>query len=322
MEKITIGILGYNEEYGITHLLKSLQNQTLLHHSPNLEVIVVSNGSQDDTAAVARQNLAPLKSLGVSCQVVELPTADKCNAWNHLIHTIAQAADCYILLDADVILTHVDSLQALVKALDAHPDCRLCGGKVINGKGEAVPYIDGKCYAIRGEIARTIYIPNGVVADDTYIFSTVVTNWYEIDDALGFKRGYVRQIEHATVRFGHTPRDRNKSYWIACRKRTITAEYTQEHIAYCMRSIFGGGETAKAISLKLFATNPNWFRAYLQQVSVRDFIPRFNPPQLLQYSLKDIAQVMVYCYCYLLSMIGIRNQEFGHLAWKLKSRYW
>lgn len=323
MEKISIGILGYNEEYGIAHLLDSLREQTLLHTVSSLEVIVISNGSKDNTAAVARTKLATFNQPNVHSQVIELPIADKCSAWNHFIHAAAQPADCYIFLDADVVLVRPESLEDMVQLLADYPECRVVGGKVINCRGELKSYLDGKCYVIRGEIARNLYIPNGIVADDVYIFATAITNWYETTSAVGMTRGYAKQTTDITVRSGSTPRDRDKSYWIACRKRSIMAEYTQKHIDYCMRSIFGGGELAKTISMKLFATNPNWFMAYLQWISLKNPTPEFHPPEMqLPFSIKKAAKFLVYCYCYLLSIVGIRNREFGHLAWKLKSRYW
>jgi glycosyltransferase involved in cell wall biosynthesis len=320
MQQISLGILGCNEEYGIAHLLDSLETQTLLKQPYQLEIIVISNGSQDQMAQVARTKLAEFEQ---SSKVVELPVADKCAAWNQLIHRVAQPADCYILLDADIVLAEPTSLETLLQTLIDHPECRICGGKVANSRGEITNpnFIDGKCYAIRGDIARNIYIPDGIVLDDAYIAATAITNWYEISQATGEQRGYARLLQCATVQAGHTPRDRNKSYWIASRKRTITARYTQKHIDYCMRSIFGGGELAKTMLMKLSSHHPNWFTEYLNQVSVRDFAPPFHPPDL-QLSLKQTAQFLMYCYCYLLSVIGIRNQEFGHLAWKLKHRYW
>lgn len=322
MAKISIGILGYNEEFGIAHLLDSLRDQTLLKQSHDLEIVVISNGSQDNMAAVARTKLAGLE--GVKKQVVELPVADKCEAWNHLIHRAAQPADYYILLDADVVLVPPTALEELIQPLVKRAACRICGGKVVNAKGEIVnAWVDGKSYAIRGAIARNIYIPRGIVSDDAYITATVLTNWYETKPEVGEKRGYFSLTDNITVRSGDTPRDRSKSYWIACRKRTITAEYLQRHIDHCMRSVFGGGELAKAVSMKLSTHNPNWFTEYLNQVSVTESAPKFNPPQIsLPFSTKQAAQFMVYCYCYLLSFMGIRNREFGHLAWKLKHRYW
>lgn len=323
MKKISIGILGYNEEYGIAHLLDSLQRQTLLNREYDLEIIVISNGSQDQMAAVARTKLATFAT--INSDVVELPVADKCAAWNHLIHQAAGVADYYILLDADVILVQPNGLEELMQGLIDHPECRICGGKVLNKRGEIANrhFVDGKCYAIRGEVARHIYIPNGVVLDDAYVAATALTNWYETTPEVGEAKGYIRLTENVIVQAGGTPRDRSKSYWIACRKRTITAEYTQRHVDYCMRSIFGGGELAKTIVLKLSQTNPDWFVEYLNQVSRKDFTPQFNPPKVqLPASTRQIVQFAVYCYCYFLSMMGIRNREFGHLAWKLKHRYW
>lgn len=319
MQKLSIGVLGYNEAYGIGYLLDSLKTQTLLTQDYDLEISVISNGSQDDMAAVAEVQLAEFPS-AIKTQVVELPVADKCAAWNHFIHQVAQAADCYILLDADVVLCEPDSLAKLV-ALLADPDCRIAGGQVINARHEIVndDWIDGKCYALRGELARTLYIPAGIVLDDAYVASTLLTNWYEVSAAEGQSRGYLQLVDGPSVRSGHTPRDRSKSYWIAARKRTITAEYTQRHVDFCLRSLFGGGEAARSILMELASANPNWFTKYLDKVSGQD-APKFDPPNAS--SIKQMAQVLAYCYCYLLSVIGIRNREFGHLAWKLKQRYW
>ncbi|QYO67978.1 glycosyltransferase family A protein [Leptolyngbya sp. 7M] len=327
MKKVSIGILGYNEEYGIAHLLNSLQLQTLLQQAYALEIIVISNGSQDQMAAMARAKLAEFDQLKnpIKSQVIELPIADKCAAWNHFIHQAADVADYYICLDADVVLVQPTGLEELLQTLITHLECRICGGKVLNKRGEITNhhFIDGKCYAIRGEIARNIYIPNGVIADDVYVAATALTNWYETTPEVGEAKGYTRLTEKPVVRSGETPRDRDKSYWIACRKRTIMAEYAQRRLDYCMRSIFGGGDLAKTMVLKLATTHPNWFLAYLHQVSRSDFAPQFNPPHLKPpISIYQVAQFLVYCYCYLLSVLGIRNEEFGHLAWKLKHRYW
>ncbi|MBW4464625.1 MAG: glycosyltransferase family 2 protein [Pegethrix bostrychoides GSE-TBD4-15B] len=324
VESLAIGILGYNEAYGIVYLLDSLRAQTLLSRDCPIEISVISNGSQDNMAAVAKAQLADFHSdcHQIKTQVVELPTADKCAAWNYFVHQLAKPADCYILLDADVVLCDGESLARLVKLLEQLPDCRIAGGQVINAKQEVVnrDWVDGKCYALRGEIARNLHIPAGIVLDDAYLASTVLTNWYEISSETGLSRGYMRLVDQPSVRCGNTPRDRKISYWIAARKRTITAEYTQRHVDFCMRSLFGGGEAAKAILMKLATTNPDWFTQYLAQVSDQDW-PRFDPPSL-QLSPRQLIQVLAYCYSYLLSVVGIRNREFGHLAWKLKHRYW
>ena len=321
MQKISIGILGYNEEYGIKILLDSLREQTLMRKAGyEVEVIVVSNGSYDDTVGVAKDKLLEFNDLGVKHKVVELTKPDKCAAWNYFIHKASDNADYYILLDADVVLINPFGLEELIDILLKNPECRICGGKILDKKGNIVDrLVDGKCYAAPSEILRNIAIPDGIVMDDAYIAVTAVTNWYETDFEQGQQKGYVKQSENVIVSCGSTPRDKNISYWIACRKRTIVGLYTQQQVDDCMRKIFGGGELAKTTSMKLFFSNPNWFLEYLQKKQSRlDFAP---PTHLSLFSIKNIGQYLAYWYCYLLSLNAIRNHEFGNLAWTLKHRY-
>ncbi|HEY9670472.1 MAG TPA: glycosyltransferase family A protein [Waterburya sp.] len=321
MVKISIGILGYNEEYGIKVLLDSLQEQTLLKKADyEFEIIVVSNGSYDDTVGVAKDKLLEFNPLGVKHKVVSLTKPDKCAAWNHFIHQASSPPDYYILLDADVVLINPSGLEELIDILVKNPQCRICGGKILDQKGNIVDrLVDGKCYAAPSEILRNIAIPDGLVMDDAYVAVTAVTNWYETDFEQGQQKGYVKQTENVIFSCGGTPRDKNISYWIACRKRTILGIYTQKQVDYCMRKIFGGGELAKTTSMKLFLSNPNWFIEYLQgQESRLEFTP---PTHLCVFSVKNLGQYLAYFYCYLLSLKAIGNNEFGNLAWKLKHRY-
>jgi glycosyltransferase involved in cell wall biosynthesis len=321
MQTISIGIIGFNEEYGIGKLLESLYEQTLLRFPYQIEIIVISNGSTDGMVAVAKEKLARLVEVKIHCQVVELELADKCAAWNYFVHQAASQADFYILLDADVVLVASSGLEELIDILMQYPECRICGGRVVNHKGQQVEYlVDGKCYAARGNFLQEVVIPTGVVMDDAYILVTLVTNWYATDFKTGFEKGYVQRSNQIIVSAGATPRDRDIRYWLACRKRTITAEYTQRLVDYCMRNILGGGEQAKNISLQLSQSNPNWFTQFLNQVNS---MPQFNPPKIQSlFSSKDYLKFFVYCYCYLLALKGIRDQEFGHLAWKLKGWFW
>jgi glycosyltransferase involved in cell wall biosynthesis len=321
MQTISIGIIGFNEEYGVGKLLNSLREQTLLKLPFQIEIIVISNGSTDRMVAVAKEKLELLLESEVCYQVVELELADKCAAWNHFVHHAASPADFYILLDADVVLVNPSGLEELIAVLVDCPECRICGGKIINQKGKLVDHVvDGKCYAARGDFLRQVSIPTGVVLDDAYILVTLVTNWYETDFETGVQKGYVKRTEQVIVSAGGTPRDRNIRYWLACRKRTITAEYTQRFIDYCMRNILGGGEQAKTIAMQLFQTNPTWFTQFLNQVN---FLPSFKPPAIHSlFAFKEYLQWVIYCYSYLLAVKGIRDKEFGHQAWKLKGWFW
>lgn len=322
MQKISIAIIGFNEEDGIGRLLDSLQEQTLLKRDDDIEIIVVSNGSDDHTVSIAKDKLLIFDDLGIKTKVIELALADKCAAWNHFVHEVSELADYYIFLDADVVLVNKFGLEEMIDILVANSECRICAGKLITADGKiAGEFIDGKCYGARGDILRNVAIPNGIVMDDAYIASTVVTNWYETDFEQGMKKGYVQQSKSVIVSCGETKRDKTDiSYWIACRKRTIIGIYAQRCIDYCMRDFLGGGENAKNISMQLFNSNPNWFLKYLTK---EKFKLTFEPMGVSPFfSIKGIFKYLLYCYCYLLSLKGIKEKEFGHLAWKLKHRYW
>ncbi|MBE9114483.1 glycosyltransferase family 2 protein [Lusitaniella coriacea LEGE 07157] len=320
MNKVSIGIIGCNEEEGVAALLDSLKHQTIFTDTHyETEIVVISNGSRDRMASVATEKLKPFTSSNT--QVVELELADKCAAWNHYIHSVSVAADYYILLDADVVLIDPLGLVEMLEILKNNPQCRICGAKIVNEKGVLISNtVDGKCYAAPGEVLRNIAIPNGVVLDDAYILITTVTNWYETDFETGQQKGYVGQSENIIVSCGKTKGDKKIRYWIASRKRTVTSAYTQERVDCCMRHLFGGGEMAKKISMELFKSNPNWFLSFLKQESA---YPDFQKPTLNCFlSIKAFLQYIAYCYGYLLVIQGIKNKEFGHLAWKLKGRFW
>ncbi len=324
MIKISIGILGFNEAYGVVKLLESLQDQTLLKQDYAVEIIVVSNGSTDDMVTVAKDAASAFTEIKhVDVQVVDLPVADKCAAWNHFVHEVSSKAEYYILLDADVVLVNPNGLAELIDILKKYPECRICGGKVVNQHGEILPLtVDGKCYAAKGEILQNIVIPEGIISDDAYVAITIVTNWYETGYAEGLKAGFIRQAENITISCGHTPRDNGfTSYNLTGRKRTIMLGYTQKQVDYCMRNLFGGGETARDIAMTLFRTNPGWFIEFLMQSGFE--FPHFDPPSLHSwYSPKVVLKYLLYYYCYMVAAKGIRDREFGHLAWKLKGRFW
>lgn len=322
MQNISIAIIGFNEEDGIGRLLDSLQPQTLLKRADDIEIIVVSNGSYDNTVSIATEKLLKFDDLGIRTKVVELALADKCAAWNHFVHEVSKLSDYYIFLDADVVLVNETGLEEMIEILASNPECRICAGKIMSAAGERTgEFVDGKCYAARGDILRNVAIPEGIVMDDAYVAVTIVTNWYETNFEQGMQRGYIQQSNNVIVSCGETKRDKiNISYWIACRKRTIIGGYAQRQIDYCMREIFGGGEKAKNISMQLFTSNSSWFFKYLTK---EQFNPDFEPLKVsMLFSIKRILKYLLYCYCYILSIKGIKAQEFGHLAWKLKHRYW
>src|SRR6476646_5141292 len=123
---ISIGILAHNEAAVISQTLQSLFQQNLFDDAVSgigIEIVVVSNGCTDETAAIARSTLDHLAQQSihpkVQWQVCEVLQAGKPNAWNLYVHQFSNpAADYLILMDADIQFIEPQTLSSMVKTLE------------------------------------------------------------------------------------------------------------------------------------------------------------------------------------------------------------
>ena len=112
--KVSVLIPAYNAAAYIEQTLDSVLAQTW----PNLEVIVVDDGSRDDTYALAQRYAGP------QVRVVSQPNAGASAARNHAF-TLATGE--YIqYLDADDLL-HPNKVLAQLECLQQHPGAQLSG---------------------------------------------------------------------------------------------------------------------------------------------------------------------------------------------------
>lgn len=90
-------MFAYNEENNISNSLKSVYNNksSLLKH-----VYLIANGCTDNTAERAEQLKTELNFKELN--IVNIELGDKCNAWNHYMHNLADDVDCHFFIDADV----------------------------------------------------------------------------------------------------------------------------------------------------------------------------------------------------------------------------
>lgn len=110
--KVSVLIPAYNAAAFIGQAIESVLCQTW----PNLEVIVIDDGSQDDTLARASAYV------GSQVQVISQPNAGASAARNR---AFAMATGEYIqYLDADDLL-HPDKIRAQMQCLAQHPQARL-----------------------------------------------------------------------------------------------------------------------------------------------------------------------------------------------------
>lgn len=207
--QISMGILAYNESLAIGSMLSSLFEQTLWQEAnPELkiELIVVPNGCTDDTASVARNNLAklsqPLVEIDFSWRVFSVKQQGKSNAWNVYVHQLASpSADYLFLMDSDIKLLDRCTLTSMIEILENRPEAsvavdkpikdislkpnkniietlsvaisHLSGKKIVEGDAA---WICGQLYCGRGEILRQIWLPTSLPIEDAFLYTMIVTD--------------------------------------------------------------------------------------------------------------------------------------------------
>jgi len=201
---LSIGIMAWNEEAAIRPMLASLFEQSLFAHlvarDERCEIICLANGCTDRTVPVALAIFAQMEREhparhGLQLRVVDLPTPGRNNAWNRFVHEFsAREARFICLMDADIVFNRIDTLQLVVGELERNP--RLGGASdlpVKNIAGKARPSwrerlslatsdltdtipgrLNGMLYCLRAEIARNLYLPRDVLANDDGFFKAAI----------------------------------------------------------------------------------------------------------------------------------------------------
>jgi hypothetical protein len=90
-------MFAYNEQDNISNSLKSVYD----NKTPSLKcVYLIANGCTDKTVECAEQLKDALEF--TELKIVNIKLGDKCNAWNHYMHHLADDVDCHFFIDADV----------------------------------------------------------------------------------------------------------------------------------------------------------------------------------------------------------------------------
>ncbi|WP_045215631.1 glycosyltransferase [Desulfonatronovibrio magnus] len=201
MNKISIGILAHNEEQTIPAVLKDLAAQDKIPGmADQLEVVVVVNGSSDQTAENARKTAEKIKPvMKWDFRVVELARAGKDNAWNLFVHEYSRPdAEILILVDADIRLPQIDTLSRLVKSLEKNPGALASVDEPVKSiamdKGHDLrghlsvaasrvsaagpPKLCGQLYAARSEALRNIFLPLPLLVEDGFIKAMLTTDGF------------------------------------------------------------------------------------------------------------------------------------------------
>ncbi|MGB5743775.1 MAG: glycosyltransferase, partial [Sedimenticolaceae bacterium] len=146
-----------------------------------IRIFVLVNGCNDATEVLVREYAASHESI----VPVQLPLADKANAWNYYIHSIQHKAAVHFFVDGDMqVLPH--SFEALARALRISSEANAVGALPAAGRTHAewskrmmaLGRLAGCLYALRGSFVselkrRQIHIPIGLVGEDLFLSCVV-----------------------------------------------------------------------------------------------------------------------------------------------------
>ncbi len=191
---VTVGIPAFNEENNITSLLAQVLNQEEINWKLK-EIIVSSDGSTDNTI----NNVKKVKNEKIVIFDNKIRKGK-----SHRINQIFKLAigEIIVLLDADVKLKNKESISSLLNEFINERSLTLVGGNPRPFKpktffesavystfyvldqsrkfvrsGSNIYCCSSQCLAIRREFAKTISLPEKVIADDDFIyFSCIARN--------------------------------------------------------------------------------------------------------------------------------------------------
>ena len=173
---ISICIPVFNEEENVARIADHVRETSLWRGTLDRELVFCVNGSLDQSAAIARR----IAANDPQVKVIELKEKGKNHAWNALVAQSSPKSEFLFFVDADVIVKP-DTFLEFAKELRENPSLALVGGKIIplpqrglrglvsiqkraHGKvvesyGEAQPWLNGACYAMRRSDAIKIKMP-------------------------------------------------------------------------------------------------------------------------------------------------------------------
>lgn len=174
-QPISVAIFAYNEEAFIAANLRSVMAECASF--PCWSVVVLANGCSDRTVAIARAVAADEPRV----KTIELPLADKCNAWNTYVHEHVNDGAFHVFMDGDV-RSAPGSFARMLATLSACDHATAVAGLPLSGRNREVysryvrdrGWIFGNLYALRQShlaklVARNIRLPLGLRGNDHMI---------------------------------------------------------------------------------------------------------------------------------------------------------
>jgi cellulose synthase/poly-beta-1,6-N-acetylglucosamine synthase-like glycosyltransferase len=149
---VSVVVPAYNEEKSIARCIEKLLNQD---YEGAMEIIIVNDGSRDQTAEIASQY--PIKLIDLK------KNGGKANALNRAVEDAK--GDIIIFSDGDSDMAK-DAISSLIRCFDANPTVDMVTGNVLindSGKSKFLTYCQMIEYHLEQEIPRHLQALNGGV---------------------------------------------------------------------------------------------------------------------------------------------------------------
>lgn len=188
-------MFAHNEEKHIANSISSI----LASVDVNLnKLYVIANGCTDSTSSEIMKLQLAVSHNKIS--LIELELGDKCNAWNHYVHKIADGSPVHFFVDADVQFVP-GTFGRLSQCLTNAEGANAAAGLPFSGRNQQ-QYLNmvkqgrclfGNCYALKREFIESIrqksfYLPIGLGWIDSAI--TKIVN-RDLDDIPNPKEGRI-----------------------------------------------------------------------------------------------------------------------------------
>ena len=165
---VTVGIAVYNHESYIKQCLESVLDQDYA----NIEVIIIDDGSSDDSVAVMSQMLADRQSPS-HVQLYSRDNKGMCNTLNE-IAALSQGKYISYIGSDDYWLNHKISDQ--VAFLEAHPECTLVhsNSSRVDSEGKFLKAMDYSNRDNAGNLFKALIKRTGGINTPSHLYRTAV----------------------------------------------------------------------------------------------------------------------------------------------------
>ena len=198
-------MFAHNEEKHIVNSVSSVMDSVDVNLN---KLYVIANGCTDNTSNEIKQLQLTLSNDKIL--LIELELGDKCNAWNHYVHNLADDSPVHFFLDADVQFVS-GTFGRLSECLVNSETANAAAGLPFSGRNQQ-QYLDmvrqgrclfGNCYALKSEFIETIrqksfYLPVGLGWIDSAI--TKIVN-RDLEDIPNPKEGRIVHDLESGYRF-------------------------------------------------------------------------------------------------------------------------